>query len=135
MSLRALVIDDVAKERVRRLVEFAEEFGHWYRVDLGDRKPPGDDPRYVIYLDTFRCVFTITKNHDGLWRHLSISVPSSKMPNPFAAYTIAELFGFKGWDGVSDKPGPDWLLAVHHPEHCVVLDCPYFPTTDGERVQ
>lgn len=125
--MRALVIDDQARAKARRIREFAEQPENWYLVDGSDRelKAPGNDPRYAACLSTYRCVFSITKTPDGLYRHLSISVPSSGLPNPYAAFMIAELFGFEGWDAKTVKPGPDWLIQANHAEHCIVLACPY----------
>jgi len=120
MNLRALVVDDLAKQKVKRVRQFAERKNNWYH---GAGKVPGDDPRYVCHLDTYRCVFTYTVHPSGLiFRHLSISVPGAKYPNVFAACTIAELFGFTGWDGKSyEKLPPDWMGHVSDEEHCVVL--------------
>lgn len=125
--MRMLVIDEAAKAKARAVCEYAERPENWYDITGSDRQLliPGNNPQHVIRLDTFRCVFSITKSPDGLYRHLSISVPSSGFPNPYAAFTIAEMFGFAGWDGKTAKPGPDWLISANHAEHCVVVACPY----------
>lgn len=130
--MRALVIDDAAKETARRVVEFAIKPENWYRVDGGSGLNegiviPGSDLRYGCKLNTFRCVFSITKSAQGTWRHLSISVPSEHYPNPFAVYTIAELFGFKGWNGITEDLPANWQVAVNPQEHCIVMICPYKP--------
>lgn len=116
--MRALVIDDAVQARVREILEHSA--GNWYRPGKSEN-PPGEDPRHVVMLNTYRCVFSYTDIHDCLWRHLSVSVPSKNYPNPFAIYTIAELFGFTGWDGTSEKPPADWLMDVNKIEHCVVV--------------
>jgi len=125
----AHVFDDQARAKARQIREFAEQPENWYLIDGKDResKTPGDDPRYVVHLNTYRCVFWITKELAGFHRHLSISVPSSGLPHPYAAFMIAELFGFEGWDGKTLEPGPDWLIQANHAEHCVVFACSYSP--------
>jgi len=126
-NMRPLVIDDQARAKALRIREFAEQPENWYLIEGSDRelKTPGNDSRRIAYLNTYRCVFSITKAPDGLYRHLSISVPSSGLPNPYAAFMISELFGFEGWDGKTLTPGPDWLIQANHAEHCIVLACPY----------
>jgi hypothetical protein len=122
--MRALVIDDVAKAKVAKVLAYAEEPRHFYVVGPGGKswqKTPGDNPQHVAHLDTFRCVFSITKSDGKTWRHLSISVPSEKYPNPFAAYTIAEMFGFTGWDGKSQVIPAEWLAKISEEEHCIVI--------------
>jgi hypothetical protein len=57
-----------------------------------------------------------------VWRHLSISVPGKNYPNPFAAFTIAALFGFTGWDEKTIEPPPEgWEIHVQLHEHCIVM--------------
>lgn len=122
--MRALVIDDTAKAKVAKVLTYAEEPRHHYFVGAGAKTwqiPPGDNPQHVAHLDSFRCVFSITKADGETWRHLSISVPSEKYPNPFAAYTIAEMFGFTGWDGKSIDFPAGWIGKVSEEEHCIVL--------------
>jgi hypothetical protein len=84
---------------------------------------PGADAHYVVELNTFRCVFSFTQigPPGTLYRHLSVSIPGEKYPGPLAFYTIAELFGFTGWDGESEEPAKDWLLDLNRDEHCLVL--------------
>jgi hypothetical protein len=128
----ALVIDEQARAKARQIREFAEQPENWYQIDGGDRelKIPGNDPRYVACLNTYRCVFWITKALTEAHRHLSISVPSGGFPNPYAAFLFAQLFGFEGWDGKTLKPGPDWIIQANHAEHCVVFACPYPPVAE-----
>jgi hypothetical protein len=131
--MRALLIDDNAKAAVKKVVDYAA--AHPYYLPAAGIVP-GDDPRYVAHLDTYRfvrggcvvqnvqrlcCVFTFTHVKREVWRHLTISVPSQNYPNPFAAYTVAELFGFTGWDGKSYDPPNGWQVAVNKDEHCIVL--------------
>ena len=127
--MRALLIDGEAEAEVRRVLEFAEKAKNYYIIGPGGfsfQRPPGDDPRHVAHLRVgFRAVFSITKSPDGrLYRHLSISVDGGKLPNPFAAYTIAKMFGFTGWDEKSEVPPAGWGLEVNKDENCIVLATP-----------
>lgn len=122
--MRVLTIDDAAKEAVKRVLDFAHQPENFYRVGpngFSFQRPPGDDPRHVAQLDTYRCVFSVTKQGKREFRHLSISVPSDKYPNVFAAFTIAEMFGFRGWDGKTIAIPDGWIGRVSEEEHCVVL--------------
>jgi hypothetical protein len=117
--MRPLVIDQSAKAKVAEVEEFA--FSNWYYPGRSEN-PPGDDPRHVLELNTYRCVFSYTMSpHGDLYRHLSVSVPSEKYPNPFAVFVIAELFGFTGWDGKTIDYPADWEAGVNKTEHCVVV--------------
>jgi hypothetical protein len=113
---RLLIIDDVARAEVRRVLAHAEA-NHYYPGDA----TPGDDPRFVAKLGTYRAVFSFTHADGVIYRHLSISVPSEKYPNPIAAFTIAELFGFTGHIENSDDVPEGWLLNVNKAEHCIVI--------------
>lgn len=116
--MRALLIDDQVKAVVNKVVDYAQS--HPFYLPAGGQLP-GDNPNYVAHLMTYRCVFTFTRVKGETWRHLSISVPSENYPNPYAAYTIAELFGFTGWDGKSQIPPRDWQMDINKDEHCIVL--------------
>lgn len=130
----ALVIDDQARAKALQIREFAEQPENLIDGSDGELKIPVNDSRHVAYLNTYRCVFWITKALSGSHRHLLISVPSSGFPNPYATFLIAEMFGFTGWDGKTLKPGPDWLIKANHAEHCVVFACPYSPVGEKEDV-
>lgn len=116
--MRALLIDEHAKAAVKKVLDYAA--AHPYYLPAAGIVP-GDDPRYVAHLSSYHCVFTFTNVHGEVWRHLTISVPSENYPNPIAAYTIAELFGFTGWDQKSADPPTGWQIAVNKDEHCIVL--------------
>jgi hypothetical protein len=119
--MRALIIDQKAKQKVSRLLQFASKEQNWYRPDE-TLIPPGDNPDFVIHLNSFRCVFTYTFSNDELFRHLSISVPAkNKYPHQIAALTIAELFGFSGWDGVSAQIPSGWIVGTNKEEGCVTM--------------
>ena len=121
--MRPLIIDDETRAAVARVRDFAEQEAHWYEPYEGDRRHvPGDDDRHVCMLGTYRCVFSITRVPTGRWRHLSISVPGKFYPNPYAVFTIAELFGFTGWDQKSVHAPKDWLLRVERkpPQHIIL---------------
>jgi hypothetical protein len=119
--VRPLIIDDVAKARAAKLRAYAEQPEHHYTpyVDA----VPGDQPEFQLQLNTYKCVFTITKSpRDGsLVRHLSISIPAAgSYANPVAVFAIADLLGFTGWDG-ADKAGKDWTVGMHETERCIVV--------------
>jgi hypothetical protein len=123
--VRVLLIDEDAKAKIKSVRDFAERSGNYYVVGKGGfsyQKPPGDDPRHVCKLTNgYRCVFSMTVADGTLWRHFSISVPGEKYPNPVAAFTVAELFGFSGWDGKSTTPSEDWIIKISEEEHCIVI--------------
>ena len=119
--MRVLAIDETAHVKVAGVLDYALDRKHWYRP-AKDARVPGDDPRFVTHLDTYRCVFTITETPAGPMRHLSISVPAKELyPNVIAAFTIAEMFGFTGWDGKTPMPPPSWAGRVDRDDHCIVL--------------
>lgn len=117
MKLRPLVIDDEARNKVMRVLAYAKE--HPYHA--GD-PIPGNNPNFVVHLDTYRCVFTYTESSEKeMYRHLSLSVPTL-YPNPIAAFTIAELFGFTGWDGHTIDRAPDsWMVKLDEVERCIAI--------------
>jgi hypothetical protein len=117
--MRALIVDDEARANVARVLSHAEQ-NHYHPERA--KGSPGDDPHFVAYLGTYRCVFSYTHSDGAVWRHLSISVPGKNYPNPFAAFTIAELFGFTGWDQKNIDPTPEgWEFAFQEHVHAVVL--------------
>lgn len=115
--IRPLIINDEARATAARVVAYAQ--AHPYRP--GD-PVPGDDSNFVANFDTYRAVFTFTHSDGHIYRHLSISVPSLKFANPAAAFMIAGLFGFIGWDERTIDRAPDgWMIDVNEAEHCIVL--------------
>jgi hypothetical protein len=126
--MRMLVIDAEAKLKAMNILEYASKPEHFFIVGPGGVLPfpqtrPGENPNLTVYLNTYRCVFSFTKETatGKVYRHLSVSVPSGKYPNPFAVYEIATLFGFTGWDGVSEKPPEGWGGKVDEEDHCIQL--------------
>ena len=123
--MRALIVDKSAKAAVREVVSYAEKPENWYLCGPGGKVAPGsipgDNPRHCLTWNTYECVFSFTKTMKGVYRHLSISVPSKSYPNPYAAFMIATEFGLTGWDGHSPHPPSDWIMDVNQQEHCVVL--------------
>jgi hypothetical protein len=116
--MRPLIIDGVARAKIAHVKSYAEENPYY----PGATGIPGDDEKYVARLGTFRCVFTHTHHKGNVYRHLTISVPSAKYPNPVAAFIIAQEFGFIGWDGETVDRAPDtWSIDVNKKEHCIVL--------------
>lgn len=126
-TMRALVIDDAAKLKVKRLVEYAQDRRNWYIIEFGGcskQPPPGSNRYHVIQLDSYRCVFSYSKQlrDQRVFCHLSISIPREDYyANPITAFTIAELFGFTGWDAKSTTPPHNWFIDVNHRDQCIVL--------------
>jgi hypothetical protein len=116
--MRPLLIDDEARAKAKKVVDYAKL--HPYYLPAAGQVP-GGNPNFVAKLNTYRCVFTFTHSRGEVWRHLSISVPGENYPNPFAAWTIAELFGFTGWDGSSIGAPFGWIFNVNPKEHCIVI--------------
>lgn len=120
MKLRPLVIDDRARAEAQRVLDYA---GRHHYTPYRD-PVPGDNPAFVAHFGTYRAVFTYTRSQGGVWRHLSISIPAprNKYPNPAAAFTIAELFGFTGWDQRTlDRLPHGWIGNTNEQEHSIVL--------------
>lgn len=95
----------------------------WYPAE---NAPAGDDPGYVCYLNSYRCVFTYTRSPENglIYRQLSVSVPSKLYPTDVAVGVIAEMFGFSGAEqGIKARVADgSWLHHIETKEpHCVVL--------------
>jgi hypothetical protein len=123
--MRLLAINDETRAAVAEVVAHAMHEQHYYEPGISNQ-PPGDDPRHIVLLNTYRCVFSITRAPDGKpWRHLSISVPrKGKYPNELAVLTIANLFGFiPQWEGHSRIP-EGWTIGPNKDEECVVVAQP-----------
>lgn len=121
--MRALLIDKAQKAKINEVVSFAH--ANLYYPGKSETIP-GDDPRHVVFIPFgYRCVFSITVAPDGThWRHLSISVPvKDKYVSPPAAFLIADLFGFSGYDAIggSDAKPQDWFADLNEEDQCVVL--------------
>ena len=117
MKLRHLVIDDTARAKIAAVIAHAEKNHYEHGAPLACY-----DPRYVAELNTYRAVFTFTKTDGKLFRHLSVSVPGDKYPNPVAVFTIAHEFGFTGYDhNQADRPGEGWMIDLDHPAGAVVI--------------
>lgn len=116
--LRPLVIDKEAKAKAARVIEHAKA----HPFHPGKDPPPGDDPRFVAHLNTYRAVFTFTQADDGkVYRHLSVSIPTAGLyPHPAAILTIATLFGFTGWDERTVDHMPDgWFFDINETENYI----------------
>lgn len=92
-----LIIDDQSRALIKELVEFAAKPENHY-IPGPNATIPGDDSRFVVQLESYRCVFTHTRAADNsIHRHLSISIQApGRYPLPMAVETIAHLFGFTG---------------------------------------
>lgn len=135
--MRALIIDDRAEAAAERVRAYASRPENLYIVRDGksSQRPPGENWQHMCRLDSYRCVFSFTKdaNTGKVYRHLSISIPSeAKYPHQAAAFTIAELFGFTGWDGRGiDSIPADWIGQVSEDEQCIILAQEIKPSTQG----
>jgi hypothetical protein len=110
MKLRPFIIDDALRDRVRSIEAYAK--AHIYIP--GETLVPGDLPGHVLKTRFgYRAVFSYTRIPHGFFRDLSFSVGQpGKYPNHFVTYTLAQLFGFTGWDGETIDPSPPgWLIA------------------------
>jgi hypothetical protein len=117
-GVRPLLIDDNARAKAERILAYAKK--HPYRP--GVDPIPGGNKKFCAFFDTYRVVFTYTQKDGQTYRHLTVSVPSDKYPNPIAAFSLAELFGFTGWDQHKlDRAPADWQVGVSEGEHCVAL--------------
>lgn len=118
--IRPLVIDPIARAAVAEVTAFARV--NWYQIGKSETIP-GDDPRHVALVPFgYRCVFSFTYDakEGRLFRQLTVSLPYD-YPNPFAFYSIADLFGFTGWDGKSIEYAPaGWYCNVNPLDRCVV---------------
>lgn len=124
----ALVIDEEAMNDVSRVVDFATKRENYYVPGVTDFVP-GDRDEYVIKLNHYRCVFSITLFEGEPYRHLSISMPEHKvLPNPTVAFTLAGMFGFTGGEkykgGVITDPAENWLINASAKTGLVVLAQP-----------
>lgn len=122
--MRALIMNDEVKQKIKTQVEWAERPENWYHPER-DQEPPGDNPAYVLMLEMgFRVVYTHTAMQGRNYRHLSVSVEGTKYPNEIAAYTLATLFGFTGGHQVQDataQAGKDWQMNVDNETRCIVF--------------
>jgi hypothetical protein len=125
--MNILIIDEDTKAQVRQVVEYSLAARNHYFIRAGGKsyqKPPGENPNHIVQLHSYRCVFSISieERTRKAWRHLSISVrEKGKFAAPIVAFTIAGLFGFTGWNGVSEKPPSDWAGTLNKEENCVLL--------------
>lgn len=131
MNMRPLVIDDDARAKAAKVIAYAET--HHYDPSR-QRGAPGDNPEHVAHFNSFRTVFSITRSGGKLWRHISVSVPGGKLPNPISVFSLCELFGLTGWTfecGI--RPADDWLVTMHEPvgdvDRCIVVAQPVAPVT------
>ncbi len=125
--MRILELSPAAKRKAAKVVAHAKLRRHWYNPHsagwLG--RIPGNDKSHQCKLNTFRCVFsyTINTSFTEVMRHLSISVPSEKFPNPVAVKEIAKMFGFTGAGETTDADYPsDWVVHIQK-DHQVDDDC------------
>ena len=98
--MRALIIDENAKNQIRKLIEYAEHkpvsLQDMQDTLSGKKKPIGDNLMHVLHLfQGYRVVYSEENQPMGLCRHLSISVEGDKYPHPVACEEILKEFGFR----------------------------------------
>jgi hypothetical protein len=117
--MRVLLISEAEKRAAHKVALYAALPEHHYRPGPG-ATAPGEIAGHCLRLGLmgdFRCVFSYTASDGGLYRHLSISVPTrGKIPHPAFAMEIAKLFGFKG--SVADGT---WHAHVNKEDNCIIL--------------
>lgn len=129
MAKRILYIDDEAREKVEKILAYAEDhrYDPYDKSEGAENRIPGRDPNLQCMLfDGYRCVFSYTlgPSRGIYYRHLSISVdnrfdgsPNPKVrqdyPSPPAVMTIAKLFGFTGEPTKSHPIPADWMLDIN----------------------
>lgn len=102
MKLRPLVIDDKIRADIRRVIEYAE--GHLVSTAQVVRAVgnPGlavgyNEAHCCVVPLGYRCVYSVEKQPDGNYRHLSISVlGDGTAPSPTAVEALMTEFGFCG---------------------------------------
>lgn len=96
--MRILVLTPDVEAAARAVVDFARRPENHFRPLEPGATSPGDKAEHCLLLGPFRdfrCVFSFTELEGKLWRHLSISVPTS-LPNSVMCAEIAKLFEFEG---------------------------------------
>lgn len=114
------MIDNAARAKAMKVIAHANA----HPFDPGvDAWVPGDIPDFAEMFDAYRVVFTFSRVGNQLWRHMSVSAPGGLYPSLMAIFTLAELFGFTGWNQEAIKQMPeDWLAIVFDdPPHVVLI--------------
>lgn len=118
--MRMLVINDEVKAKAARIIEHANLFPYYPGKSI-----PGDHPNHVGMFNSYRVVYSLTVVGGVAHRHLSISLPDARpphvFPNPMAVFTIADLFGFTGWDHKSETPPETWAMEIDREHPTVIL--------------
>jgi hypothetical protein len=97
--VRALIIDDEARDKIKTVVAYAEANRHTIermkRLASGDATPAGKNESNVLKLDHgYKVVFSIEEQAMGWCRHLSVSVNTpGRYPNEQAVLMIMSEFG------------------------------------------
>lgn len=113
MRRRVLVIDEATKERAKEIIRHAADnvysIDDLYQIMDGNKKPPGDDSKYVMQIfNGFRVVFSFEEQYKMdqlvLCKHLSISLTDcDALPSLEAAQEIMKLFDFQ--TNLNQEPG------------------------------
>lgn len=114
----------IAEPRAKKIAAFASRPENWYR--LGETTEiPGDRPEFVLMSGTIRAVFTWTRTpEDEVFRHMSIGILGSNLPNPTIVWTVAHMFGFTGAkieEGLVHEPAQNWMVGLDLQDRCIVV--------------
>jgi hypothetical protein len=113
------------RDQVRQVVEYAMAERNHYCIQpngRSDKKHPSNNPNHVAQVHQYRNVFSITITNGQAWRHLEVSVTEKgQFAAPIVALTLAQIFGFTGWDGVTPKPPQHWGGMLDKENNCVHL--------------
>lgn len=108
---RVLIVDDNVRKKVKDLIELAtaqpysleqlKELAKGFDPGKPETRPEKDKRINIDFTMDIPMGYVVTYTHehqpDGLYRHLSVSVPAEKAyPNPAAVQEIMKLFGFVG---------------------------------------
>ena len=100
MKTRALVIDQIAKKDIERVIKYA--FVHKIPIETmrkmvsGEVVAPGYSPNYSCEIfQGYRVVLSIEEHPMGWCRHISISVDGGMLPSIEATKLIIKEFGFE----------------------------------------
>lgn len=99
--MRLLIVDDLVRDNVKRLLEYANKhvFSMDDLLDIYNKQAPviGDRPEFVCEIPVgFRVVYNHEEQNIGVVKHISISVDKpGALPNVEAVKEILRLFNIE----------------------------------------
>lgn len=94
-SMRALIIDKEARQKISYIVAYAKQnpvtLNVMQRIMAGIAQPVGDDINRVAFLEEgFKVVFSIEQHLSGWFKHFSVSIDiPEKLPNQSSVAALA----------------------------------------------